>query len=86
LENQATNTKGAITPDFLPLRVVAAKLSLSRPTVCRLIKNGTIPSIRLSAWPLVPRQWLDDQVARANARLTVKSEKSVLTGKEAAHA
>ncbi|GMO27393.1 MAG: hypothetical protein Ta2B_08080 [Termitinemataceae bacterium] len=52
-------TEQAVQPQYYGVKDIASILGVSRATVSVAIKRGKIPCIRVSNYPLIPREWVE---------------------------
>jgi excisionase family DNA binding protein len=63
--------KEAVAPQFYGVKEIAVILGVSKATITNSIKAGRIPAIRVSKYPLIPRDWVDQQYQAAIASVGV---------------
>jgi excisionase family DNA binding protein len=57
-------------PEFLKIREVAGRLRVSRQAVDNLIKDGTLPAIRVGKVIRISSKAVDDFIDRQTARIS----------------
>ena len=57
--------KTPVAPLAMSPADVAAALRLTRPTVYKMMRDGTLPSVKLGANRLIPVKFLDDLLSQA---------------------
>ena len=55
-----------VMPKFLSIREVAKYTTLSRSSLCRLIKNGAIPFVKVGSRILISTTYLEGLKVKAN--------------------
>ena len=61
-------------PRFITIAEVMKKTTLSRPTVCRHIKNGTIPAVKIGSRVIIDAEFLDR--LKEQSAISVKEDKN----------
>ena len=61
LETQESQYSG---PRFLTIKEFMERTTLSRPTICRHIKSGTIPAVKIGSRVIIDAEFLDQLKGR----------------------